>query len=404
VTDWGDAERSVRAPRDATEPDTLGDYPTGMLSGVSRSARGAQAYVPQYVRIRDEITRRIEVGEFKQGDRIPSLREMCDEFGVSSITARRALLDLLNEGIVERRGGLGAFVTGMRRRARIAVVIIGYSEAAWRQNGGLHGQLVGGIAAAAWEHDALLTILPVSDPKTAPMAVRQLLHDQPVDGLLFRVAGDVDWRVIDIPAGQSVGAVVIKRVPPGSGVPAVLPDARRAGELAVEHLVALGHRRIGLLTATGVSTDTYRAHKAGFIAALEGHGIRVTRELVSEVRSIFDEDRAAAAQRLLAQPVAPTAIVCISDFLALDVYDAAASQGLHIPEDLSVVSFDDMEFAQHLTPPLTTVRLSYYDLGQAAAATLFRVLDGDEVPTIQELPVELIVRESTAPLRVAQPV
>ena len=378
-------------------------YPTGMLSGVSRSTRSAQAYVPQYVRIRDEISRRIEAGELRQGDRIPSLREMCDEFGVSSITARRALLDLLNEGIVERRGGLGAFVTGMRRRARIAVVIIGYSESAWRQNGGLHGQLVGGIASSAWEHDALLTILPVSDPLTAPMAVRQLLHDQPVDGLLFRVAGDVDWRVIDIPVGQSVGAVVIKRVPPGSGVPAVLPDARRAGELAVEHLIELGHRRIGLLTATGVSTDTYRAHKAGFIAALEGHGIRVTRDLVSEVRSIFDEDRGAAAQRLLAQPLAPTAVVCISDFLALDVYEAAAEQGLRIPDDLSVVSFDDMEFAQHLTPPLTTVRLSYYDLGHAAAATLFRVLEGDEVPTIQELPVELIVRESTAAVKVAQP-
>ena len=391
----GSGVRPVPAPRGAV----AGPGAAGMLSSVARSTRGAQAYVPQYVQIRDEISRRIEAGELRQGDRIPSLREMCDEFGVSSITARRALLDLLNEGIVERRGGLGAFVTGMRRRLRIAVVIIGYNESAWRQNGGLHGQLVGGIASSAWEHDALLTVLPINDPLTAPMAIRQLLHDQPVDGLLLRVAGDVDWRLMDIPVGQSVEAVVIKRVPPDSGVPAVLPDARRAGELAVEHLVGLGHRRIGLLTATGVSTDTYRAHKAGFIAALERHGIRVRRELVSEVQSIFDDDRRAAAARLLGQPVAPTAIVCISDFLALEVYEVAADQGLRIPEDLSVVSFDDMEFAQHLTPPLTTVRLSYYDLGKAAAATLFRMLEGDEVPTVQELPVELVLRESTAPAR-----
>ncbi len=370
-----------------------------MLSSVARSTRGAQAYVPQYVRIRDEITRRIEAEELRSGDRIPSLREMCDEFGVSSITARRALLDLLNEGIVERRGGLGAFVTGVRRRLRVAVVIIGYSESAWRLNGGLHGQLVGGIASSAWEHDALLTVLPINDPVTAPLAIRQLLHDQPVDGMLVRVAGDVDWRLMDIPVGQSVGAVVIKRVPPDSGVPAVLPDSRRAGELAVDHLVELGHRRIGLLTATGVSTDTYRAHKAGFVAALEGHGIRVGRDLVAEVRSVFDEDRRAAAERLLRLQPRPTAIVCNADFLALDVYEVAESMELSIPGDLSVVSFDDMEFAQHLQPPLTTVRLSYYDLGRAAAATLFRVLEGDEVPTLQELPVELIVRESTAPPR-----
>jgi DNA-binding LacI/PurR family transcriptional regulator len=374
----------------------------GILSRVPRSNRGANAYVPQYVRIRDEITRRIEAGELAQGDRIPSLREMCDEFGVSSITARRALLDLLNEGIVERRGGLGAFVTGMRRRARIAVVIIGYGESAWRQNSGSFGQLVGGIASSMWEHDALLTVLPVNDPMTASVAVKQLLHDQPVDGLLFRVAGDVDWRVVEIPAEQELGAVLIKRTPPGSGVPAVLPDARHAGAVSVEHLYELGHRRIGLLTATA-STDTYRDHKAGFIAALESHGVRVGRELVSEVGSVFDEERRTAAGRLLELPERPTAVVCNADFLALDLYDAAAEHGLRIPEDLSIVSFDDMEFAQHLQPPLTTVRLSYYDLGRAAAATLFRVLEGDEVPTVQQLPVELVVRDSTAPVQVPAP-
>ncbi len=401
MTERGGAEgrgaRSAPAPRRAI----AGPGPAGMLSSVARSTRGAQAYVPQYVQIRDEISRRIEAGELRQGDRIPSLREMCDEFSVSSITARRALLDLLNEGIVERRGGLGAFVTGMRRRLRIAVVIIGYNEGAWRQNSGSFGQLVGGIASSMWEHDALLTVLPVNDPMTASLAIRQLLHDQPVDGLLFRVAGDVDWRVVDIPAEQELGAVLIKRSPPGTGVPAVLPDARRAGSLAVEHLYGLGHRRIGLLTATA-STDTYRDHKAGFITALERQGIRVGRELVSEVRSVFDEDRRAAADRLLRLEPRPTAIVCNADFLALDAYEAAAEHGLAIPGDLSVVSFDDMEFAQHLQPPLTTVRLSYYDLGRAAASTLFRVLEGDEVPTVQELPVELIVRESTAPPRPAQ--
>lgn len=367
-----------------------------MLPGMPKTSRGAQAFMPQYVRIREEITRRIDTGELKAGDRIPSLREMCEEFKVSSITARRALLDLLNEGIVERRGGLGAFVTGVRRRARIAVGIIGYGEGAWRQNSGSFGQLVGGIASSTWEHDALLSVLPINDPVTAPAALRQLLQDHPVDGLLLRVAGNVDWRLVDISAELSVSTVLIKRTPPVAGVPAVLPDARRAGELAVDHLVALGHRRIGLIEAT-VSPDTYRDHKAGFIAGLERHGIRVGRELVSEVPSPFGDHRQQPADRLLSLAEPPTAIVTNTDFLALGVYEAAAARGLTVPADLSVVSFDDMEFAQHLNPPLTTVRLSYYDLGHAAASTLFRILDGDEVPTVQHLPVELIQRESTAP-------
>jgi LacI family transcriptional regulator len=319
---------------------------------------------------------------------------MCAEFGVSSITARRALLDLLNDGVVERRGGLGAFVTGTRPRARIAVVIIGYSESSWRENSGSFGQLVGGIASATWEHDALLSVLPVNDPMSAPEALRQLLHDHPVDGLLLRVAGEVDWRMVDIVAAESVAAVLIKRTPPVSGVPAVLPDARRAGELAVDHLVGLGHQRIGLITATA-ATDTYRDHKAGFVGALERHGIRIGRELVSEVPSVFGEHRRAAADRLLSLSEPPTAIVTNADFLALGAYEACAVRDLSIPRDLSVVSFDDMEFAQHIDPPLTTVRLSYYDLGRAAARTLFRILDGDEVPTVQQLPVELVERAST---------
>jgi LacI family transcriptional regulator len=367
-----------------------------ILDGMSRASRSSQAFVPQYVRIRDEIGRRIDSGELKEGDRIPSLREMCEEFMVSSITARRALLDLLNEGIVERRGGLGAFVTGVRRRARIAVVIIGYGEGSWRQNSGSFGQLVGGIASSTWEHDALLSVLPINDPVTAPQALRQLLHDHPVDGMLLRVAGDVDWRVVDISAEESIATVLIKRTPPASGVPAVLPDARHAGELAVDHLVGLGHRRIGLIALTA-STDTYRDHKAGFIAALERHGIRTGRELVSEVPSLFGEHRHIGAERLLSIAEPPTAIVTNADFLALGAYEAATARGLSIPADLSVVGFDDMEFAQHLNPSLTTVRLSYYDLGHAAAATLFRVLDGEEVPTVQLLPVDLVIRDSTAP-------
>ena len=352
------------------------------------------AYVPRYVHIREEIIRRIEEGALLPGDRAPSLREMGREFSVSSITARRALLDLLNEGLVERRGGLGAFVTGARRRVRIAVVFVGYAEAAWRQNSGSFGQLVGGIASAAWERDAALSVIPISDANVAAQSIKRLVRE-PLDGLILRIAGSVDTALLDLPALPTPPTVLVKRSPPGGGMPAVLPDARQAGMLSVEHLVELGHTRIGLVSSTA-PIDTYRDHKAGFLTALGQHGIRVSRELVAEVPTVITGLGKAAAEQLLDLPEPPTAVVTNADFLALGVYAAAEDRHLSIPGDLSVVSFDDLEFAAHLRPPLTTVHLSYYDLGRAAAVALFRILDGEEVPPVQETPVELVVRASTA--------
>jgi LacI family transcriptional regulator len=356
----------------------------------------ARDLVPRYIRIRDEIIRRIEDGELKPGAQIPSLREMCEEFEVSSITARRALLDLLNEGIVERRGGLGAFVTGARRRMRVAVILIGYSEAAWRQNSGSFGQLVGGIASAAWEREASLAVVPVNDSTKAKSTLEQLLRDQPLDGLLFRIAGEVDWSILEIPRRRRVSVVLVKRTSPDGKTPSVMPDAQRAGRLSVEYLAKAGHRRIALV-ATTLSTDTYRLHRQGFEQGMKRAGLSIPTEYFEDVDRGLAEDGLSAARRLLGLARPPTAIVTNSDFLAVGVYAAVSAAGLSIPGDVSVVSFDDLEFAAHLAPPLSTVRLSYYDLGHAAAASLFRTLEGKGKKAAAVVPVELVERSSVGP-------
>ena len=368
-----------------------------MLVCMRTSRTSAADLIPRYVRIRDAIIKRVEDGDLKPGEQIPSLREMCQEYGVSSITARRALLDLINDGIVERRGGLGAFVTGTLRRARIAVVIIGYSEASWRRDSGPFGQLVGGIASAAWEEEASLSVVPINDTLRAKASLERLLRDQPIDGVLFRIAGDVDWSILDVPRSFGVEAVLIKRLAPGDETPSVVPDAMFAGRIAVERLVRSGHRRIALI-ATTVSPDTYRDHRAGFEQAMREAGLPLVPDLMLSLGGRGTrEDGVAMATRLLALKERPTAIVTNSDFLAAGVYEAMGAAGLSIPDDVSIVSFDDVEFAAHLAPPLTTVRLSYFDLGHAGAAALFRALRGQRGPQVDTVPVELVERGSVGP-------
>jgi LacI family transcriptional regulator len=351
---------------------------------------------PRYIQIREAVAAQIESGELAPGQQVPPLRELCQQYGVSTITARRALLELMSEGLVESRLGIGAFVTGKRRAARVAVVIIGYEEASWRVDGAFFGQLVGGIASAAWKEEANLSIVPINDAALAKQTIERLLRDEALDGLLFRVVGDVDWSILDVVREHAVEAVLIKRLAPGGLVSSVVPDSARAGLIAVERLLKEGHRHFALV-ATTVSPDTYREHRAGFEAAIREAGLTVSSSYMPTASRGSVEEGVEMTTELLRRDPRPTAIVTNSDFLAAGVYEAVAAAGLTIPDDVSVVSFDDLEFAAHLTPALTTVRLSYYDLGRASAVALFRSLRGEEIPVVEIVSVDLVDRGSVAP-------
>jgi LacI family transcriptional regulator len=352
------------------------------------------AFVPHYVRIREELLGRIQTGELPPGARLPSLREICRDRGVSTITARRALLDLVNEGVVTRRGGLGMFVSGTRRRVRVLLAQIGFSEDGWRRNSGMFGQLVGGIAGAAWERDAVLSVIPINDAREAPEVITRLLHDQPQDGVLLRTAADVDAGLVDALDRRGVPFVCIKRQLPRRMDACVVSDDRGGALQATAHVLTLGHRRVALIVSTSYAAAADDI-EAGFRQAHAQAVVPVDEALIRRCASALDTIGREQAEVLLEDTDRPTAIVTSSDLLALGVYEAARARGLRIPSDLAVVGFDDQEFASHLTPPLTTVRLSYYDLGHAAAGRLFDLLDGRTMSGPATLAVGLVPRAST---------
>jgi LacI family transcriptional regulator len=164
---------------------------------------------------------------------------------------------------------------------------------------------------------------------------------------------------------------------------------------AVRHLHAAGHRRIA--TITGMiekrpGIDRLRGYRAG----LQELGLAYRDEYVAYGDFYFESGRAATA-RLLALPEPPTAIFAGADLTALGAIRAATEAGLRIPEDLSVVGFDDIQIAPHVNPPLTTVRQDKSGLGRAAADALIAMIEGArERPALVTLPVELVARGSTA--------
>jgi LacI family transcriptional regulator len=177
----------------------------------------------------------------------------------------------------------------------------------------------------------------------------------------------------------------------------VISDNHTGIAAAVGHLHALGHRRIAHITGI-MDTRPGIERLKGYRDALQAHGLAYRDEYVAYGDYYVDSGRT-ATQRLLALDEPPTAIVAASDLEVLGALRAAADAGVSVPGDLSIVGFDDIQLAAHLPVPLTTVRQDKAGLGAAAGEALTRCIDGAAATPVTTLPVELIVRESTAPPR-----
>jgi LacI family transcriptional regulator len=166
---------------------------------------------------------------------------------------------------------------------------------------------------------------------------------------------------------------------------------------ATEYLLALGHRRIGFI-AGPPQLMCSRARLDGYRTALETAGLGVDDELIHR-GNFYHEAGFAAGSQLLRLSDPPTAIFAASDQMALGVYQAVRRRGLRVPDDISVVGFDDLPDVQWCSPPLTTVRQPLAKMGLLAARTVLRLAQGERIESPRvELATELVVRDSAAPL------
>ena len=165
---------------------------------------------------------------------------------------------------------------------------------------------------------------------------------------------------------------------------------------ATEHLLSLGHRRIGHAAGPS-SVECSEARLSGYASALRRAGIPLEESLVTH--GAFDYQAGiAAGQGLLDLPDPPTAVFAASDEIALGVMEGARRRGIRVPQDLSIVGFDDTFLATRATPPLTTVAQPLVEMGQVAVRSLAQVIASDRVGTSHiELATRLVVRSSTSP-------
>lgn len=220
---------------------------------------------------------------------------------------------------------------------------------------------------------------------------------------LTRLSGTLtDGCIVVTPWGEvrtSTPVVVIDPVR-DSTVPSVTADNLTGATTAVEHLLGLGHRRIGFIAGRSSLAAAW-SREEGYRKALAEAGVPVDPALIG--RGDFNPESAAPlARALLERPDRPTAIFAASDGMALKVLEVAKEMGLDVPGDLSVVGFDNIPESALAEPRLTTVDQSMYRLGHEAAHMLKSLVTGEwEGPRQILLPTRLLVRGSTAPVKVA---
>jgi LacI family transcriptional regulator len=229
-------------------------------------------------------------------------------------------------------------------------------------------------------------------------ATRQWLQNLRIrasDGVIF-VTSDLTTEVYAELHRLNIPVVVVD--PAGGGafdVPTIGATNWVGGRAATGHLAALGHRRIGVIAGPRHLLCS-RARLDGYRAAVEEAGADADEALIRQGDFLPESGFAGGAALLgLAEP--PTAIFASSDTMALGVYEAARRHGLRVPDDLSIVGFDDLPEARWSSPPLTTVRQPLAEMGALAARTALRLARGEtiELPRV-ELVTELIVRNSSA--------
>ncbi len=168
------------------------------------------------------------------------------------------------------------------------------------------------------------------------------------------------------------------------------------GLSAAQHLLDLGHRRIAFLGGHPRAACN-QARMSGYRAALERADVDVPADYVRSSHFMY-ADGVLGGAALLDLPVPPTAIFAASDEIAVGVMEAARARGLGIPEDLSIVGFDDTQLARMSSPPLTTVRQPLAEMGRVAVRTALRLIEGESIDSHHvELATELVVRESAVP-------
>lgn len=322
-------------------------------------------------------------------------RNLASLFGVSRETVRRSLDLLQRQGLVARRHGQGTMVLprqkARKRGAQRHVLAVSYMLGGGPYNTDLLLGLTDAAGKARWN----LSFRNLATP-AGRQEVFAALRDGGADGLLLLSVTD-RALVEALLRSWNRPTVLLDHHFEGLPLTSVVDDSEGGARQAVEHLLALGHRRIGYVDVSRREMNPWRY--AGYAGALRAAGLEPDASLVAASFASFDSGRA-AGEELLARPDPPRAVFAFDDLRAWGVWRAAEARGLAVGRDFALVGYGDTAAQAGFPEELSSVRASGAALGRLAAEKLEELIAGRAQPgELVKVPVELVVRTSSREAR-----
>jgi DNA-binding LacI/PurR family transcriptional regulator len=363
-----------------------------------------------YQQFADILRKQVQGGQYKPGDPIPSERILSKEHGINRITLRRGIAQLIREGFLYSVPGTGTFVSDeeglqkahtlssgkrMSRRKNIACILRRLHPTS--QSPILSPYYVGIFSTMqkeALKMGCVLSFNFVTSIKDERDIARWAMENN-VDGII--VIGGLDKTTVMSLYDKKFPLVLVDNEMSKPAIDSVIPDNKLGGYLAVKHLIDLGHKRIAMIRAPLQEQPASIGRLEGYREALREAGIKYDDSLVIEGYYLVEEGYKAMEKILKKNPL-PTAVFAINDEAAMGAMKAIREKtSLSIPKDISIVGFDNIEWAALSTPPLTTVNVPKEEMGAIALKKLVDRIEGRVgIATKEVIPVDLIIRGSSA--------
>ena len=348
------------------------------------------------LKLQDSLKQELQSGNFQVGDRFYTEKELMRKYRVSSVTVARAVGEMTRQGYFERKRKLGTFVRGTRTIPGMSGEVMtcplyinqaGHEESARHElSWFLVEEIRRGIINA---YPGMVKILPMDEILDAAQRDPNLL------AILFPQR--IEFYAEKYRA-RCPGNTVEILLPPNFGpqVNCVRPDYMMGVFDAVSHLIHLGHERIAYL---GDARSLYRY--AAYRIALETHQMEMKPELVIREAQPAGDGTDHLIDRLLQLPKKrrPTAVFCANDRIAISAMEVLRNRGLNIPDDISVIGFDDIVESATAPVPLSTVKVPYYEIGQAAVAVLMEKIKTGQDILPKTIPAVYLMRKSVGPVK-----
>jgi GntR family transcriptional regulator, arabinose operon transcriptional repressor len=358
---------------------------------------------PLYLKIRDILRSEILEKPYRKGEPFFSESDLIERFSVARGTVRQALMTLEQEGYIHREKGRGTFVSFQGITPyQSSTTTISFIVPHFRDS--YVPTILLGVEAAARERGVNVLFRHAESNVNLQTQLLREARDYGAAGiLLFPVDSSYhDPALLELLANQ-FPVVLVDHYISGLDLDYVISDGYGGMLRAVQHLLAMGHRKIGFVT-----WDLNRAGEGGrflgYQQALREWGLEPTPDLVCNLPD-YPVDDLSGLTGFLSRPHHPTAVVALNDFLAMKVMKACRDVGMRIPEQIALTGFDDTDIAAQMEIPLTSVSQPIHEIGAQAVRLLLNKIDGLSHETQRTvLPTHLVVRESSKPALPSSPV